>query len=464
MVDDDAALELQFLPPAVSGKCGHPKCPYPIQSNLPPIHWDCPEPLPKGACKNLNCPFQPPDLKKLQCPARKPGPCGSPDCPYALPPPCGLPTCPFRPKPTCPFLEKQQTSCFQPEEEEEDNVCENPECPFANEKISASESFDDPNLKGHFIDCANPKCPFATKGKRRPKAKSDNINICGKASCPFANVRKQKVCSNPHCPFATKETKQNEPCGEPRKPSPKIPKFETSTPNKSSLGKTNQRNVFELSDHDLSLNERQNTNSNSKASDVCDNPKCPSGDKTNNHSDQEEEEKCSKNSADCNVNDKICENPECPYVEEAKEASICNIPDYTYVKPCPSCEMPDGPHEPVPQDSKKQSISKKSESSNNQLNVAVMETVITQVAKGIDGEEGGGDGNANTGGTGRKKSSKKRRKKRSKFVYSMGNQYPGVKVGHKECVTPTFKVPPKMGWLWNIPMEVMSMKVINIKG
>lgn len=95
-MDDDAAIELQFLPPAFSGKCGHPKCEYPLQPDLPPIHWECPDPLPIGNCKNPNCPFQPRDLKKLKVKVPKVGPCGSPSCPYALPDPCGLPNCPFR--------------------------------------------------------------------------------------------------------------------------------------------------------------------------------------------------------------------------------------------------------------------------------------------------------------------------------------------------------------------------------
>lgn len=554
LVDDDAALELQFLPPTVSGKCGHPKCPYPIQPDLPPIHWDCPDPLPKGTCKNLNCPFQPRDLKKFKCPAPKPGPCGSPDCPYALPPPCDLPTCPFRPNPTCSFLEKQQNqqskSCYQPDEEEEDYVCENPECPFANEKINVSESFDQPDLAGHFVDCFNPECPFATKGKQRPKSKSDKINICSNPSCPFANIKKQNVCSNPSCPYALIQKKQNRSYGDPQCPFAKktITKSKQNksdicdNPNcpyaskngTSDLQRYKSKNNEVCDNPECPFNETESTKSKSKGSDLCDNPKCPFADKNglsdgrkNKNKDNSEicenpdcpfretqstkneskgsgiydnpkcpfagknspshalknktktntklcdnpdcpfnEENCSKASADCNVSENICENPECPYAEETEKPTICDDPLCPYMQPLPSCGIPGCPYEPVTcPGPKKRSVVKKITPSNDAEAFVLMETVITQVSieKGDDGKkcagDGDGDGSPNAQRSG--KGDKKGRKKRSKFVYSMGNQYPGVKVGHKECVTPTFKVPPKMGWLWNIPMEVMNLKVIN---
>lgn len=86
------------------GNCGDPNCNYP-SAPLPPIHWDCPDPLPKGACRNLNCPFQPAPLRKFKTKQQlKTGPCGSPMCAYALPQPCAAPTCPFYMRP-CPMAE-----------------------------------------------------------------------------------------------------------------------------------------------------------------------------------------------------------------------------------------------------------------------------------------------------------------------------------------------------------------------
>ncbi|XP_023310511.1 uncharacterized protein LOC111691627 [Anoplophora glabripennis] len=446
LVDDDAAIELQFLPPAVSGKCGHPKCPYPLQPNLPPIHWDCPEPLPKGICKNPNCPLQPPDLKKLKCPAPKPGPCGSSDCPYALPPPCDLPTCPFRPKPTCPFLEKEQkVSCYQPEQqEEEEYVCENPECPFANEKINPSESFD---MKGQFIDCANPQCPFATKGKPcRPKAKSDKMNICGNPSCPFANVRKMKLCGNPSCPYAPKPKKQSYSCGDPQCPFAEMTNG-TSKPKKSDVC-DDPNCPFAGMNHPLSKPPKNKSNE----TENCDNPDCPFN-----------EEKCSKTSADCNESQSVCENPECPFAEK-EQPPVCDDPLCPYMQPLPSCGIPGCPYEPIPvipcPGPKKQSIVKQPASSQDPETIVMVETEIVQVSveKGENNEVCGDNGGGKVEQIEMEKNGKKKKKKRSKFVYTMGNQYPGVKVGHKECVTPMFKVPPKMGWLWNIPMEVMNLK------
>lgn len=100
---------------------------------LPPIHWDCPDPLPKGRCTNSNCP-----INKIQDMAKKmfvpKTVCGGPDCPYAIPPPCTYPTCPFAAAPPCmlPLSE----------------ICTDPNCPL--NKMS-KESI-----------CKDPNCPFAT--------------------------------------------------------------------------------------------------------------------------------------------------------------------------------------------------------------------------------------------------------------------------------------------------------------
>jgi hypothetical protein len=66
------------------------------------------------------------------------------------------------------------------------------------------------------------------------------------------------------------------------------------------------------------------------------------------------------------------------------------------------------------------------------------------------------------GGDGKKKKvggRKKKRKSRNKYVYSIGDKYPGVQVGHRECVMPACNVPPGMGWLWNIFTPCMQLKV-----
>ncbi|CAH1187257.1 unnamed protein product, partial [Phyllotreta striolata] len=138
LVTDDAELELAYLPPPIRGKCGDPKCEYPPQFlALPPIHWDCPDPLPQGSCKNPNCPHQPAGLRELKVPPPS-APCGSACCPYALPPPCDLPSCPFKEKP-CPFRRRKKAgeanpTCSSSESEDDDGACCNPECPFSGGK------------------------------------------------------------------------------------------------------------------------------------------------------------------------------------------------------------------------------------------------------------------------------------------------------------------------------------------
>lgn len=52
---------------------------------------------------------------------------------------------------------------------------------------------------------------------------------------------------------------------------------------------------------------------------------------------------------------------------------------------------------------------------------------------------------------------KRRRKKKSKFVYDTGDVYPGVKIGHRDCIEPPLNVPHNMGWLWNI--KPLGLKV-----
>jgi len=36
-----------------------------------------------------------------------------------------------------------------------------------------------------------------------------------------------------------------------------------------------------------------------------------------------------------------------------------------------------------------------------------------------------------------------------RYVYSIGDVYPGINYGHKNCIDPRFRVPANMGWLWN---------------
>jgi len=45
-----------------------------------------------------------------------------------------------------------------------------------------------------------------------------------------------------------------------------------------------------------------------------------------------------------------------------------------------------------------------------------------------------------------------------RYVYSIGDVYPGVHYGHKNCIDPRFRVPANMGWLWNTTATVGKLK------
>lgn len=45
-----------------------------------------------------------------------------------------------------------------------------------------------------------------------------------------------------------------------------------------------------------------------------------------------------------------------------------------------------------------------------------------------------------------------------RYVYSIGDVYPGTNYGHKNCIDPRFRVPANMGWLWNTSTMVGKLK------
>lgn len=53
-------------------------------------------------------------------------------------------------------------------------------------------------------------------------------------------------------------------------------------------------------------------------------------------------------------------------------------------------------------------------------------------------------------------------KRKSPYVYSFGDKWPGVKIGHRECNPPRFRIPQKMGWMWKIQQPYFGCKVKNI--
>lgn len=45
-----------------------------------------------------------------------------------------------------------------------------------------------------------------------------------------------------------------------------------------------------------------------------------------------------------------------------------------------------------------------------------------------------------------------------RYVYSIGDVYPGINYGHKNCLSPRFRIPANMGWLWNTSELVGILK------
>lgn len=402
LVDEDASLEYMMLPPAISGKCGSPNCEYPLPPNLPPIHWDCPDPLPKGACKNPNCPHQPPDLKRITVPSKKKM-CSCQDCPYAFPPPCGLPSCPFRENP-CPFLNKHKDSdsaCDRPSEE--NDVCSNPSCPFAPGPQGMIES-NDSKFKGEFLACKNPNCPFVSKkDKRNNKNYTEKFNTNDEITC----------CGNPECPYAPYYTKINTTDNFNSGESLNCPNPDCPIQKKIEKGGERHRTI---------------------EGNYCGNPHCS----YHNRSLTQNADNFEK--VECDDNDIKCDYPDCPYSKnKGDNQSLCYYVDNEETE-----RRKSGKGDYLSVDTK---ITVEKE--NNRRNGRK------------SNEKGGGNGNDNQVSkepVDIAPKSKNKRKKGCKFVYNFGNMYPGVKIGHKECVSQVFNVPPKMGWLWNIPPPIVRLK------
>lgn len=159
------------------------KRPCPSIDDLPPIHWDCPDPLPKGECTNPFCPLR----EKLPCghcpiDARH---CGMPGCQFA-----GDSICP----PTCPYTQKNPPK---------DLECRPSVCPLARPEGYVNMPFVPRKDK----PCGD-QCPYA-KGNKKKKG-------CGNPKCPYQTcmdrdgLNAQEDCGNPMCPYRIAAKKRAE--------------------------------------------------------------------------------------------------------------------------------------------------------------------------------------------------------------------------------------------------------------
>ncbi|XP_072747095.1 uncharacterized protein [Anoplolepis gracilipes] len=49
-----------------------------------------------------------------------------------------------------------------------------------------------------------------------------------------------------------------------------------------------------------------------------------------------------------------------------------------------------------------------------------------------------------------------------RYIYSIGDVYPGTNYGHKNCIDPRMRVPANMGWLWNTSVTIGTLKYPRI--
>lgn len=474
--DDDIDL--------VVGSCGSPKCKLKLLPDPPPlepIHWDCPDPLPKGPCKNPDCPLQ---SKELACFKVVKGPCGSEKCPYAPPPWCGAPSCPFgspkpcpfapapEPKesnelcdnPDCPFANKNET-CPMQQKPLEDDICENPDCPFANTKPAGCTNDNCPfkqMIPSSESVCDNPDCPASPKSV-----------LCKNPECPLP-PQKSEICENPDCPYAEKKPS---PCYVPNTPSV------CSNPN-CPFAAINQKS----SPYYVPVDE----------------PYCPMA--ANSVPPCQYPAYCPYNPPPCpflrSSSDQICTDPFCPYIVPMCRYYPCPyVPNDCMMQPPPMiCPQPMETCKPAPQmdcpqpmetctseTCKRGSVDQNNIGSERELKDS--EPTVYKRCSMVSDECRDGTCMAGTGniecdecgmgsqsspllGQNERKGVKrgsqsekaigrkgKGRSKRGKFVYSVGDKYPGVQLGHKECLMPGFRIPSNMGWLWNVFTPCLSLKV-----
>lgn len=495
-------IEMGLDADALAKTCGSPKCPGLVLESLPPlepVHWECPDPLPKGLCKNPDCPYLPKELKVFK--PRK-GPCGGVSCPYAPPPWCGSPVCPFGPPkpcpfappqiprstneeikvcplPDCPFMNQWPGKCDNPQcphkeliammyagndvcgstrkqpAQNADDTCDNPECPYASKtpsgvcpfvenKDSVCKNPDCPYQKKQNDICENPECPYQQKQNE----------ICENPACPYA-PNQEEICENPFCPFAKKSS--DDYCGDP------------TCPNKSA----------ENGDNGCPFTPRME--------DICSNPDCPFAP--------------NQKDSPCFIPDQssseVCHDPTCPLAFVPPHPCMYPYPTCAYRPPPVTCGVPDCPYDniaPCPGGTGKKISTISSESKNPSAgDGAIPETEVvsgnrhssndpcspttcgteggdlkcdecivdnaTKSAPVIGSKQKKSMERATKSDKGLKKDGGKKKRRKGKYVYSIGDKYPGVHIGHRECCAPGYRVPAKMGWLWNIHSPNVSLKV-----
>ncbi|KAF5280856.1 hypothetical protein FQR65_LT03005 [Abscondita terminalis] len=539
--DEEDTIETQFL----DGR-GQPcdlMCPQTVHVTplkpLDPIHWDCPDPLPKGPCRNPQCPLKPMELRY-----KPTGPCGGPSCPYAAPNPCSDPSCPFvppcsiscrppssgappscTPSPCCPplcppfsctlppcpppcshpcspiirccenvtcpanppacvdpacplnpppkqcpamlnclqqpcppppcILPSPDNVCSNPNcplnqpQSDSSSVCENPDCPL-NKKSSSSSLCSNPacplRQKGDGESlCSNPDCPLRQVNKNKSlclnpqtpikqlSGKGDNGSVCSNPQCPFNKLR---VCSNPDCPNAKESVCSNSQSAFPKPSARSNPDCPANAKESICLNPQCPFRKPSVCSNPDCPNAKESICSNPQCPfrkpSVCSNPECPF----------RKPSICSN--PDCpNAKESICSNPQCPFRKPSicsnpecpfRKASVCSNPDCPFQKNEDVCSNPDCPFAPGP--------SLCCSNPDCPFKAALTKTRgehPCKVAKRLF-------------------ENKRKIRKSKKFKYKLGDLYPGMHIGHRECILPGKNVPAKMGWAWNVYVPCVGLK------
>ncbi|XP_063919180.1 uncharacterized protein LOC135134430 [Zophobas morio] len=335
LMDQDVDIEIATLPPA-KRSCGHPKCP--VEPELPPIHWDCPDPLPKGKCKNPNCPYLPKEIKCLNAVLGK-GVCGNFNCPFAPPDPCKSPYCPFQPR-QCPY------------ESDSDSYCTDEECLFPSKRKDNVGSQNHPAASQQYgdnrcppVSCWNPLLAYYALAT----GDQNLLQICfGGPECPY-NMQQDVCPPPPPCPQGggkSKKSADDSTCARKmvkKTPSPCYPPMESKCGNPNcpyakkaevlkqhgGAGEGKEGDIEYTSDTRLSVDLapcHPGTCKYQKGSNLTCEACCPEKIKVND----------------------LCQNPNCPFAPASATCYIKPPPCYEQPENDDVCGNPDCPFSPKP--------------------------------------------------------------------------------------------------------------------
>ncbi|KAF5297081.1 hypothetical protein FQA39_LY02661 [Lamprigera yunnana] len=419
----DEIMQMQFVDSTCASEpCGLPKCPLPPPTlkSLQPIHWDCPDPLPKGPCRNPQCPFKPKELQYTpcssppQCPPRcsssctpccPPDPCCSPSCgdtncqcttkpPCSTCPSCFPPSCADCPSPLCskPCCGGQVcstakcTQCCFP------SCCPQPGCPSCGDPCTSPTCCS--TLPCCSPACIPPQCCESACVQPRCCEPSCAPPQCCEVSCS------PRPCCESACTPTTCLPCQPPPCSPccvPTCNDPTCPYINPTCPMQC-LG----------------------------SQPACPNPCCPF--KCKLPPKKRKFAGKSKRKPSEKVSDVLCSNPNCPIRQ-----TIANVLGKEDIFPC-DLQVGDA----------KLSIDYNGNRGDNEQNCYCnagmpcsysVEPVCSKKTK----EKG-------------------KKRKSGKYLYKLGDLYPGVHIGHRECILPGKSVPAKMGWAWNVYDASVGLK------